>query len=124
MKFVVEEAVASSQTTQRKSEMGNSKKTAEVRVVLIEYHHIQTDASNFKSVVQSLTGKHSPAAEDDGGEICRKRQRVVSQNNNHESITNINQRVKMIHTKSFKDLDRLLALELPSMEDLNWILTD
>ncbi|KAA0052539.1 VQ motif-containing protein 1-like [Cucumis melo var. makuwa] len=102
--------------------MGNPKKTAEVRVVLIEYHHIQTDASNFKSVVQSLTGKHSSTAED-GGEICRKRQRVVARNNN-ESIININQSVKMIHTASFKDLDRLLSLELPSMEDLDWILTD
>ncbi|XP_038881537.1 VQ motif-containing protein 10-like [Benincasa hispida] len=111
--------------------MGNSKKTAtaEVRVVVIEYHHIQTDVSNFKSVVQSLTGKHSSAVEG-GGESCKKRQRVVAENN--ESIINIDfndgrryeESRKMIPTTSFKDLDRLLSLHLPSMEDLNWIWTD
>ncbi|CAK9321201.1 unnamed protein product [Citrullus colocynthis] len=101
----------------------NSKKAAgEVRVVVIECHHIQTDVSNFKSVVQSLTGKKSSAVEG-GGESCRKRQRVVAENN-FNGGRRFEESSKMIPTTSFKDLDGLLSLHLPSMEDLNWIWTD
>lgn len=33
-----------------------------VKIVIIDTHYVETDATSFKSVVQSLTGKDSDAA--------------------------------------------------------------
>ncbi|KAG7034723.1 hypothetical protein SDJN02_04453, partial [Cucurbita argyrosperma subsp. argyrosperma] len=99
--------------------MADSKNTPAggVKVVLIEYHHVHTDVSSFKSVVQTLTGKHSSAVEGGGG-TCRKRPRVEVEK------SYMNRTASFLHSTSFKDLDRFLNLHLPALEDLNWIWAD
>ncbi|XP_023003955.1 VQ motif-containing protein 10 [Cucurbita maxima] len=107
--------------------MANSKAAGPVKVVFIEYHHIQTDVSNFKSVVQTLTGMNSTA-----GGNTRKKPRVDeniidvrSARFEESTVSCETDTTSSVQSTSFEDLDPLLLkLELPSMEDLNWIWAD
>ncbi|XP_022146499.1 uncharacterized protein LOC111015700 [Momordica charantia] len=107
-------------------------KSAPVKVVLIEYHHVQTDVSNFKSVVQSLTGnaKRSSSALPDtsfpAGDTTKRRRRDLDSAAANQTIiqTTATTTPFDLHTMSFKDLDRLLKFNLPSVQDLDWIWAD
>ncbi|CAN4075503.1 unnamed protein product [Withania somnifera] len=69
-----------------------------VKVVIINTEYIETDARSFKSVVQKLTGKDVAPA------------KVIADQNSSPSLR---------RGMSFKEnLDNLLKLELPSLDNL------
>jgi hypothetical protein len=78
--------------------MGSTRKP--MKVVIINTHYVETDATSFKSVVQKLTGKDSTLA-----------------NDQQESESRIfRERILMTadSTTSFKEFDRLLR-EMPPL---------
>ncbi|KAK1424035.1 hypothetical protein QVD17_19346 [Tagetes erecta] len=83
--------------------MSSSRRGDPVKVVIINTEYIKTDALNFKSVVQRLTGKDSlnPAF---------SLKDKLSHGGTDDGRVGMNSRM------SFRDLDKLL-LELPIMDD-------
>ncbi|XP_062170438.1 VQ motif-containing protein 1 [Alnus glutinosa] len=75
-----------------------------MKVVIINTHYVETDATSFKSVVQKLTGKDSTLA-----------------NDQQESESRIfRERILMTadSTTSFKEFDRLLREMPPLIHEL------
>ncbi|GFP98854.1 hypothetical protein PHJA_002029300 [Phtheirospermum japonicum] len=77
-----------------------------VKVVIINTQYVETDAVSFKSVVQSLTGKDSTAAE----EAAAQPERLQSGNGYKNGPV-------LDRGMSFKDFDRMLK-ELPPLDEL------
>ena len=103
-----------------------------VKVVLIDTRYVKTDATMFKSVVQSLTGKDSSVAwiDKDGAfagvnDGTAKRKRLPS--HDVRTVDSSNGRLGNIPVLSkglsFKDFDRML-LEMPPLEELQYWLSD
>ncbi|KAF5472493.1 hypothetical protein F2P56_009206 [Juglans regia] len=104
-----------------------------VKVVHIDTQYVETDPLNFKSVVQSLTGKDSCVAWIKKSSFgANKRKRPVTVNNgggfeirpscrghdNGSTVGSGNRHVSVLSKGlSFKDLD-LMILEAPPMEEL------
>lgn len=91
--------------------MSRSRRVDPVKVVIINTEYVETDAMNFKSVVQRLTGKDSPSPSPNnkfshvgGGGGCV---------NSRVGVNSPNLKKGM----SFRDLDKLL-LDFPSMDDI------
>ncbi|XP_062095937.1 uncharacterized protein LOC133801695 [Humulus lupulus] len=122
--------------------MGSPNREA-VKVVLIETKYVETDATTFKSIVQSLTGKDATVI-NNGGSGKRKRGATRAtpspaldvktpndnDNHNHDDIacddavsrtddhsSSLSSMSFLTSGMSFKDLDRML-LEMPPLEEL------
>ncbi|KAF3449938.1 hypothetical protein FNV43_RR06017 [Rhamnella rubrinervis] len=116
--------------------MAASSSNAEaVKVVLIDTQYVQTDATSFKSVVQSLTGKDSCVAWIEKGSFTggakRKNKTAIQLSSSGINVAGTvdgglrDSNISKVLSKgmSFKDLDRMM-LELPSTEDLQYWLWD
>ncbi|KAL8506212.1 hypothetical protein ACS0TY_017175 [Phlomoides rotata] len=87
---------------------GGSRNGNPVKVVIIDTQYVKTDAMSFKSVVQSLTGKHSapiaaqqpPPMFYSGGSVSFHAPPVLSRG------------------KSFKDIERMI-MEFPTLDELH-----
>ncbi|XP_019450108.1 PREDICTED: VQ motif-containing protein 10-like [Lupinus angustifolius] len=101
------------------------------KIVQIETRYIETDAINFKDVVQSLTGKNSSTVwVENGGFVAKKegthehesvsskRKEGATFDGKNNSVTSSMVLLKNMH--SFKDFDGLLS-DLPSLEQLLWL---
>ncbi|KAI9120311.1 hypothetical protein K1719_007344 [Acacia pycnantha] len=108
-----------------------------VKIVQIETRYVQTDAMNFRDVVQSLTGKNSCTAwVGSGGFDKAARDNSVKseefqchdhgvardhdQSNYNGEDASLSSMILKNTTTSYKDFDRLLY-ELPPAEDLQWL---
>lgn len=109
---------------------------AAVRVVIISTQYIETDAANFKSVVQRLTGKDSPGNDKpppprSASEVADRTGRVMvgssssisgntmnlsSSSMNISSSSSPSSSVMLTRGLSLSDLDRLHTL--PSWEEI------
>lgn len=88
---------------------GESSKAVTVKI--IETQFVQTDAEQFKSVVQRLTGKSSSSA-------CERMKMV----NDKEQGTAL--MVESNKVKVDQDVEGLKYMEMPSLEDLCKFLRD
>ncbi|KAF3619263.1 hypothetical protein FXO38_33004 [Capsicum annuum] len=75
-----------------------------VKVVIINTEYIETDARNFKSVVQKLTGKDAAAL-------------VPDQNSGHLTMSKFKPNIAYNSIPSSR-IDNLLKLELPALDNL------
>lgn len=120
---------------------GNNKREG-VKIVQIETRYVETDAMNFRDVVQSLTGKNSSTdwvgsggsnkvprgnsvkTEEfqfhDHGVVARGYDDRSNNNNKIQEDASSLSSMLLKNTTSFKDFDRLLY-DLPSSEDLHWL---
>ncbi|CAL0306208.1 unnamed protein product [Lupinus luteus] len=102
------------------------------KIVQIETQYIETDAINFKDVVQSLTGKNSSTAwvgnggfvaikegthEHEEG-VSSKKKEGATFDGKKNSVTSSMVLLKNMY--SFKDFDGLLS-DLPPLEELLWL---
>lgn len=96
---------------------GSSRKA--MKVVIINTHYVETDATSFKSVVQKLTGKDSTLANDqeesDSGNILRERRERMNRSSSAQMLRG--KKVILMRDSSFKEFDRLLR-EMPPMHEL------
>ncbi|AES64169.1 hypothetical protein MtrunA17_Chr2g0285891 [Medicago truncatula] len=109
--------------------MGRNSGELGPKIVQIETRYVQTDAVNFRDVVQSLTGKNSStdwigrgtnagtaaaaaASEIKGGHI--KVEEVAID-------TTSTAKLMMMSNMSFKDLERLLEMPPLQMEEMLWL---
>ncbi|KAL3613725.1 hypothetical protein CASFOL_041799 [Castilleja foliolosa] len=90
--------------------MGGGGRRDPVKVVIINTQYVETDAVSFKSVVQSLTGKDSTAAE----EAADQQKMLQSGYKNGPALD---------RGLSFKDFDRMLK-ELPPIDELYMLYSD
>ncbi|KAE8124586.1 hypothetical protein FH972_019453 [Carpinus fangiana] len=75
-----------------------------MKVVIINTHFVETDATSFKSVVQKLTGKNSTLANDqeESESRIRFRERMAKTRPSTSSVQ------ILMRDSSFKEFDRLL----------------
>ncbi|KAF5766500.1 putative VQ motif-containing protein [Helianthus annuus] len=94
--------------------MSRSRRGDPVKVVIINTEYIETDATNFKSVVQHLTGKDSPnPALSLNGKLS-----LGGRNDGGGGAGAGDMSSPMLNKgMSFRDLDKLL-LELPTMDEM------
>ncbi|KAJ1414224.1 hypothetical protein SESBI_19076 [Sesbania bispinosa] len=88
------------------------------KIVQIETRYVETDAINFRDVVQSLTGKNSST------DWIGEKQNATSNSNSklklakpdHQGASSMSMSMSMLmNNVSFKDLDRFL-FELPPID--------
>ncbi|XP_054795857.1 VQ motif-containing protein 1-like, partial [Prosopis cineraria] len=115
--------------------MESSGKREGVKIVQIETRYVQTDAMNFRDVVQSLTGKNSSTAwvgdgskklplaaslkSDDEFQFHDHGSRDDDRSSKRDDSLS-SKTLSKNTTTSFKDFDRLLY-EFPRTEDLPWL---
>ncbi|XP_059441900.1 VQ motif-containing protein 10-like [Corylus avellana] len=80
-----------------------------MKVVIINTHYVETDATSFKSVVQKLTGKDSTLANDPEESESRIHFRERMATTRSSSSVQI-----LMRNSSFKEFDRLLR-EVPPL---------
>ncbi|CAL5183736.1 unnamed protein product [Lathyrus oleraceus] len=101
------------------------------KIVQIETRYVQTDAVNFRDVVQSLTGKNSSTDWIGRGNNEAAAAAATSEikRGNHkpeeaiiDSTSTASTKLMMMSNLSFKDFERLV-LELPpiQMEEMLWL---
>ncbi|KAK7284001.1 hypothetical protein RIF29_13752 [Crotalaria pallida] len=107
------------------------------KIVQIETRYIETDAINFKDVVQSLTGKNSSTAwigkggfvagtitkqgtEHDDGVSASKTKKGANTSDGTNKKNSVTSSMALLKNMSFKDFDGLLS-DLPSLEELLWL---
>ncbi|KAK7319137.1 hypothetical protein RJT34_03854 [Clitoria ternatea] len=97
--------------------------TSGPKIVLIETRYVETDATNFRDVVQRLTGKNSSTATDNasdrnklgaenGAHSAKPPPQAATDGKKNSAISSM-----LLMNLSFKDFEALLS-DLPSMEDL------
>lgn len=112
------------------------------RIVQIETRYVETDAINFREVVQSLTGKNSSTAwvgnggsssnivsgsdvkqgtEYDGVSANKPEKGATSESDGKQKNNNVISSMVLLKNMSFKDFDELLMSDLPSLEELLWL---
>ncbi|XP_028764878.1 VQ motif-containing protein 1-like [Neltuma alba] len=112
--------------------MGSSgKREGGVKIVQIETRYVETDAMNFRDVVQSLTGKNSSTAWVGSGskaphasvksEEFQLHNHDGRNNSVKEAEASLSSMILKNTTTSFKDFDRLLYELPPCTEDLPWL---
>ncbi|XP_059664223.1 VQ motif-containing protein 10 [Cornus florida] len=89
-----------------------------MKVVIINTEYVETDAGNFKSVVQRLTGKDSTIE-------CKRPESAL---NRRSAVSRVDQPMPTGNSVfsrgvSFKDFDRLLK-ELPPFDELYRLCAD
>ncbi|XP_076886336.1 VQ motif-containing protein 1-like [Bidens hawaiensis] len=94
--------------------MSKSRSGNPVKVVIINTEYVETDAMNFKSVVQHLTGKDSPdPAISLNKNLSRGGSNVSGAGGGGDGMSSPMLKKGM----SFRDLDKLL-LELPTIDEM------
>ncbi|GKV34470.1 hypothetical protein SLE2022_312370 [Rubroshorea leprosula] len=96
--------------------MSGGGRTKPVKVVIINTKYVETDATSFKSVVQSLTGKDSKVEADcDSSPGYGDRRQLKSRS--AEMIEKSGKDWLLMRDLSFKEFDRLLK-EMPTVDEL------
>ncbi|CAK8530901.1 unnamed protein product [Lathyrus sativus] len=98
------------------------------KIVQIETRYVQTDAVNFRDVVQSLTGKNSSTDWIGRGNNETAVTSEIKRRNNKpeeeiiDATSTASTKLMMMSKMSFKDFERLV-LELPpiQMEEMLWL---
>ncbi|XP_054814182.1 VQ motif-containing protein 1 [Prosopis cineraria] len=92
-----------------------------VKVVIISTQYVQTDAGNFKSVVQKLTGKdshdHDDQVEEEPASSSASRKAINSSEAKAESHHHEVSGSVFIRDVSFKEFDRMLR-EMPPIHEI------
>ncbi|KAF7803164.1 VQ motif-containing protein 1-like [Senna tora] len=124
------------------SSSGGGRRSEGVKIVQIETRYVQTDAMNFRDVVQSLTGKNSSTAWVGNNNIDINNSNIInnnasyyggdvrvkpeeeganSNNNNNSNASDLLSSVILKNVSFHKDFERVLLSDLP-MDDLPWLL--
>ncbi|CAI8590860.1 unnamed protein product [Vicia faba] len=103
------------------------------KIVQIETRYVQTDAVNFRDVVQSLTGKNSSTdwigrGNNDAAAATAAAATEIQEGNNKtqevviDTSSTSSTKLMMMSNMSFKEFERLV-LELPpiQMEEMLWL---
>ncbi|XP_027343286.1 VQ motif-containing protein 10-like [Abrus precatorius] len=108
-------------------QVNNNKKlimTTAPKIVHIETRYVETEAVNFRDVVQRLTGKNSSlVASSDHSKVITSRDGVCAKPEEHATpISDGNEKSSVLSSMvlmnlSFKDFEGFLS-DMPSMEEL------
>ncbi|KAL6991464.1 hypothetical protein U1Q18_009576 [Sarracenia purpurea var. burkii] len=92
-----------------------------VKVVYISTHYVETDQLSFKSVVQNLTGKDSTVAQTKESSFTAQKRRKCGGSDGNDGSGGGGGGVPVLSKGlSIKEFERLLV-ELPTMEELQWL---